>query len=122
MKKGFTLIELLGVLVILGILSLIVTPSIINVIKNSKEKALDAQIVLVVEASKKWGAENSNLLSTVDNSVYKLQLSELRQSSYLQDSSIINPVTGEELIGCIFITFNEENNGYNYSFETNGCN
>ncbi|MDD3187637.1 MAG: type II secretion system protein [Bacilli bacterium] len=44
MKKGFTLIELLAVITILGIIALITTPIILNVIEQAKEKSylLDA--------------------------------------------------------------------------------
>ena len=38
-KKAFTLIELLAVIVVLGILALIVTPILINVVKDSNEKS-----------------------------------------------------------------------------------
>ena len=38
-KKGFTLIELIGVLVIVAIISLIVTPLVMSIIRNSKESA-----------------------------------------------------------------------------------
>ena len=38
-KKGFTLIELIGVLVIIAIIALIVTPLIMNIIRRTKENA-----------------------------------------------------------------------------------
>ena len=38
-KKAFTLIELLAVIVVLGILALIVTPIVVNVVKDSNEKS-----------------------------------------------------------------------------------
>lgn len=37
MKKGFTLIELLAVIIILALVSIIVTPAILNVLNSSKE-------------------------------------------------------------------------------------
>lgn len=40
-KQGFTLIELLAVIVILAIIALIATPIVLNVIENSKEKAVE---------------------------------------------------------------------------------
>ena len=42
MKKGFTLIELLAVVTILGILALIATPMILNVIEDTKKSAAQA--------------------------------------------------------------------------------
>ena len=38
-KKGFTLIELLAVIVILGVIALIATPLILNVVKQAREQA-----------------------------------------------------------------------------------
>ena len=38
MKKGFTLVELLAVIVILGLLSLLIVPKIVNTLKDSEEK------------------------------------------------------------------------------------
>lgn len=38
-KKGFTLIELIGVLVVIAVISLIATPLVMNIIRNSKESA-----------------------------------------------------------------------------------
>ena len=35
-EKGFTLIELIGVLVIMSILALIVTPLVMNIIRNAR--------------------------------------------------------------------------------------
>lgn len=39
MKKGFTLIELIAVIVILSILSLILTPVVLNIVSNTRESA-----------------------------------------------------------------------------------
>lgn len=61
MKKGFTLIELLAVIVILAIIALITTPTIINVIQNSKKNALKDTGYGLVEAARNYQAENDNI-------------------------------------------------------------
>lgn len=38
-KKGFTLIELIGVLVVIAVISIIATPLVMNIIRNSKESS-----------------------------------------------------------------------------------
>ena len=38
-KRGFTLIELIAVLVIMAIIALIVTPLVMNIIRNAKMSA-----------------------------------------------------------------------------------
>ena len=50
MRKGFTLIELLAVIVILAIITLIATPIILDVIKDTKEETLKRSSELYIKA------------------------------------------------------------------------
>ena len=43
-KKGFTLIELLAVIIILGIVITLATPSVMKIMKKSEEKAFKANV------------------------------------------------------------------------------
>ena len=52
MKKGFTLIELLAVIVLLGIISAIAYPKILDVIENSKISAFNSSKKLIIESAK----------------------------------------------------------------------
>lgn len=60
MKKGFTLIELLTVIAILGIITAITAPTIINVIKSSKEQAFIDSAAGVTEAARTYQVSNNN--------------------------------------------------------------
>ena len=51
-KKGFTLIELLAVIVILGIITVIAVPKVLDIINKSKESAASSSIKLVKDAIK----------------------------------------------------------------------
>ena len=53
MKKGFTLVELLAVIILLGVIGLIVVPSITKTINNSKEDLYNDQIGKIKLASEK---------------------------------------------------------------------
>ena len=51
-KKGFTLIELLAVIVILGIITVIAVPKILDVVNKTKDSAADSSLKLVKDAIK----------------------------------------------------------------------
>jgi prepilin-type N-terminal cleavage/methylation domain-containing protein len=50
-KKGFTLIELIGVILLLGIISLIAVPAVSNIIQQSKKEAFRASVIYIFEAT-----------------------------------------------------------------------
>ncbi len=50
-KKGFTLIELLAVIVILGVIALIATPIVINVIEKAKQESYKRSVEFAMDAT-----------------------------------------------------------------------
>lgn len=55
-KKGFSLVELLGVVVLLGILSLIAVPAILNYIQDTRDKTFMINVQSVVNKIKETKA------------------------------------------------------------------
>lgn len=85
-KKAFTLVELLAVLVILGILATIVTTTIINEVKNSKNILDEAQITIVKSAAIEY-AEKKGLFKK-ENETYNICINDLKKEALIDDTII----------------------------------
>lgn len=115
MKKGFTLLELLGVIILLAIISLIAFPIINNTIRAGQEKAYKQNITSIENAAYHWGIENNNQLP-IDRKGY-LTMLELKESGFLKDSDIMNPISNQKMDGCITIEYRKNNFVYTYNEE-----
>ena len=113
MKKGFTLIEVLAVIVILGIIMLIAYPAIDNVIKDSREKALQENINRIEEVAITYSV-------TADlgySEEYKtLDLQVLKNAGLLKDEDIKNPVTDKDMTGCVVYKWVPATNQYDMKY------
>ena len=92
-KKGFTLIELMAVIILLGILSLIATITVNNVLKENKKKTCLAQIENIKSGAKNWASKNVFNLPDEDGQSISVGLKELQDNGFV-DKDIKNPVTG----------------------------
>ncbi len=70
-EKGFTLIELLAVIVILSVITLITIPMVMNVIEESKKKALASSIQGLVESANLYAIENDGVYEFLFNKEHK---------------------------------------------------
>ena len=82
-KKGFTLIELLAVIVILGIITVIAVPKVLDIINKSKESAASSSIKLVKDAIK----------------------------TQVASSDLTGPVFTKETDGCYIFNFDDQATG-----------
>ena len=82
-KKGFTLIELLAVIVILGIITVIAVPKVLDIINKSRESAASSSIKLVKDAIK----------------------------TQVASSDLTGPVFTKETDGCYLFNFDDQTSG-----------
>src|SRR5574344_1257996 len=114
-KRGFTLVELLGLIVILAVIAAITIPTVTGIIKKNKEKAYNATVATIIDASKKWSSDNSSMVSDTEDSYVRLAtLTE----GYIDQDELINPITNNTMDGCVKISHSDTYNQYEYSYET----
>ncbi|MGE5456463.1 MAG: type II secretion system protein [Ignavibacteriales bacterium] len=119
MKKAFTLVELLAVIVILGIIGTIAIPTITDTIKSSKQKLYETQVEEIEDTARKWGIEHINALSETEK-VY-LSVQDLINNGMLQQRSLKDPRTKEDMNGCIVIEYNQVYSAYEYNYNDLTC-
>ncbi len=120
-EKGFTLAELLGVITILAIIALITVPLVNKYVLSSRQKAYDVEITTLKKAAQQWFTRNSTSVVFDGNSFYALDLEELKQSEFLSDQPIYNPLNpDEEITGCVMIKKNDSIYSYEYSATCTG--
>ena len=103
-ERGFTLIELIGTIIIVGLMVLIIVPTVNKVIKSSQifsDKQLDDNLII---AAKSWVSDHKAELPKINGWSYNIQLSKLKEEGYL-DNELKKPSTGEDYGDrCIQIT------------------
>lgn len=109
-NKGFTLVELLAALVILGVLSLLALPTVINLLGNSRDKlyVTDAK-KLISQAEYKFRVASSEIEKPDDGECLVLSM------IYLDNSDFDNPPNnGEYVREASYVVI--KNNSGNYEF------
>ena len=114
-KNAFTLVELLGVIVILGIISVITIPLVKKTILENTEKAYEDQVTSFERAAKNYVASDIFNMSNCKN-ICTVSLKQLQQEGYLPSGDIINPKTDEKfnMENVVDITYHNEKFSYNY--------
>ena len=88
-KRGFTLIEMMAVIVILGIISIVVMPLIINKVKNKQTDVDSATRQLIYNAAALYIKDSTSNINS--NSTFCVPLTDLVNIGYLSD-----PISSKE--------------------------
>lgn len=128
-NKGFTLIEVLVVVIIIAVLALITSPIIIDLLKQNRQEMYENQVRSLEEAAKRWSVEHTaqipddimNYEDEKDKKSYCLSLEELADKGYISGSDLINPVTEENLVGSILISYDKTYQQFTFKFVESTC-
>lgn len=121
MKKGFTLVELLGVLVIISLVSLIVTPKVSELFHKKQLEASEAFKETIFLATRQYITNNEYEFNR-GASFYCVTVGNLVESGELVDP-VIDVTTGNKIDYETNVEIVvDENNNYNLTYNTEKCN
>ncbi len=83
-KKAFTLVELLAVIFIIGIVSVIVVPTVGRLMRQSREELYQTQMDNIEEGVKSWSSTYPTLLPENDGEQITLTLGQLKKGGFVQ--------------------------------------
>lgn len=115
-KRGFTLVELLAVIIVLGLISVIVVPTVTNSIRNYRKDLYEVQISNIEDAARVWGSDNIVKLPKTTNETLVITLSDLQSGGYI-DGDVKDPRNKKKLSTSLKITITKTSKGYNYDVE-----
>lgn len=124
MKKGFTLIELLGVIVILGVLSVIIVPVVNNMMLESRENLAEAQEKSILKAAKNWGHDHIFMLPDCEGAAncddtITITLGQIMNDGFL-DNQLIKDVNKNKIYSeATEIVIGKNNNQNTYKMGSN---
>lgn len=114
-KKGFTLVELLGVIVVLSVIAVIITPIITGVLKQQRESLYNSQIKLVIDAARNYVMDNSDTLNINEYGITILT-SDLYDKGYI-NRDVKDPRNGQAFDACVKVSWDYENEQNVYEYE-----
>lgn len=123
-KKGFTLVELIATVTIMLLITIIVTPNIMNYFnkgKNEKYKLLEAQILSAAES---YYLKNKDSVASNENKISLGNLINDIDDEFKDDNgNIINPNnSGECLGGDVIVEIIGQRTKYSYTKDITACN
>lgn len=113
MKKGFTLIELLGIITVLGIIAVIVTPVIQGTLTENEEKVYNTLIKQIEGNAKDYLEMNTDKLPNEDGDSVQIKIGDIKSAGIMQ-INVKNPKTNNIISNESYVTITKEKNNYRY--------
>jgi len=113
-KKAFTLTQIVAVITVLGLLSILVAPTIINQIRNSQDKIDEVTEKLIFSATDLYLSNKESMYPKTNGRLYCISLEDLVNDGKLQQPLIDS--NGNEIQLSKKVSVGVKNNQYNYSF------
>ena len=116
-SKGFTLVEVLGIIVVLGIIAVIVTPVVQGTIEKNREKMFNVMMDQLIDSAKDWAAKNASQLPNDNNDYLDVSLGNLKISGVLK-INVQNPKSNNTFSNESFVRITRKNNNFIYEVYT----
>lgn len=114
--RGFTMLELIAVILILGVVTLITVPTVNKIIENSKKNLLNEQIERIEKTAKTYMAEQMEIDPSNANASYLINIKDMQDKGYLSNDDILNPLSEEEMDGCVIVKHINATDKYEYEY------
>lgn len=114
-KNAFTLIELIAVIVILGLILVIIMPTLTDTLNRTKDKLNNTQKKQILSAARNWGMENLN--DSTNKTDRKVTIKELQNAGFLDDKEVKNLKSKTNLEDNTTICIVYKDNQYIYYYE-----
>jgi len=112
-SRGFTLIELLAVIVLLAIIFILVYPTILNILSESRDTVYQKQINTILNAAYDFSLKDTTYLPDANEKNY-ITLGQLRYEGLI-DINIKDPNTNNVFPDNLVVSINNVGAGYKYS-------
>lgn len=119
-NMGFTLVELLAVVALIALLSLVVVPSVSNLVNRNKIKLSSTTQKLIYSAAESYLDANQTEYIKVDGAVYCPTIQNLIDKGFFEEN-LVDTNIGEKFDKTLIVK--SSYNGYKYEYEivNEGC-
>lgn len=115
MKKGFTLVELLATITILGIIALLLVPTVTETLSSFRQDSSESQKKTIVSAAKLWASDHRIDLPSTEGDSVCVKVSELKQG-YLEED-LKDPDTKQAISNDSGVQIKRVGKSYEYTYQ-----